>query len=134
MDELHQPRCPQGIRRHYDQDEASCTNILTPGESSDILKRPNRGTAMKQDRLHGRAVDNPNRVHDGSWKYEAQEISKTTAHRDGSPWNRWESDYLLRAADREDLLRKAQRLGRTYRACESRRRDLLRLLDERTTP
>lgn len=121
------PRTPTGIRRHYSPVESLLTEALSTGMASDVTKRSHTAIHAKKQRIAGTRVDTHHK--DGSGKYRAQHYTRPRATNHGTPWNDWEDRYLLRDPHKQSLATKAIVLGRTYRACESRRRDLLRTLD-----
>lgn len=122
-------RTPKGIRRHYSEEEKAILRELGAYPSSEALGRPLVGTHLKEERERGERVDS--HYKDPTGKYLAQEETKPLASRNGKPWERWEDQYLLRTPHLEPLKDKAIYLGRTYRAVESRRRDLLREIDRK---
>lgn len=63
-------------------------------------------------------------------KYLRQEETSQRSDRHGHPWETWEDEYLLESVRNESLTVKALFLGRTYRAAESRRRDIMRKIDK----
>lgn len=121
------PRAPRGIRRHYSQVETILAEALDTNTAHDITDRPHTGIHAKKLRMAGLRTDTHTK--DGSGKYSAQRRTKGYSDRNGHPWMSWEDDFLLRNADKQSLTAKALVLGRTYRAVESRRRDILRNLD-----
>lgn len=121
------PRTPYGIRRHYSAEEEGILTRNTTPAAARITRRPYNGLDLKRKRLQGTLQDTHHK--DGTGKYRSQEHTQAHASRHGMPWQEWEDFYLLDTTDREDLRTKALRLMRTYRAAESRRRDLLRQLN-----
>lgn len=96
--------------------------------ASQQLDRPYEGVRLKRKRETGEKIDFHEK--DGSGKYVSQAETKKLASRNGHPWEPWEDEYLLENVYEEPLADKALKLGRTYRAVESRRRDLLRKIDK----
>lgn len=122
-------RTPKGIRRHYSKEEKEFLIKRGPIPSTSELGRPLEGTSLKADRITGRKVDR--HWKDPSGKYLFQEETKALAERNGKPWEPWEDAYLFSDTYTESLKDKAIYLQRTYRAVESRRRDLMRDIDKR---
>lgn len=122
-------RTPKGIRRHYSEEEKAVLRDRGAYPASEILGRPLVGTRLKEKKERGEKIDT--HYKDPSGKYLAQEETKPLASRNGKPWEPWEDQYLLSTPHLEPLKDKALHLGRTYRAVESRRRDLLREIDRK---
>lgn len=120
-------RTPKGIRRHYSEEEKAVLQERGAYPASEILGRPLVGTRLKEKKERGEKIDT--HYKDPSGKYLAQEETKPLASRNRKPWEPWEDQYLLSNPHLEPLKGKALHLGRTYRAVESRRRDLLREID-----
>lgn len=121
-------RCPEGIRRHYNEVEDQVVNCLPSYAAHKVLGRPEQGVRYRKDRNSGRRRDNHPK--DGSHKYRAQAFTKARAHNNGKKWEDWEDQYLLMNPHLESLTEKALVLGRTYRSAEDRRSQLLRELDK----
>lgn len=120
-------RAPKGIRRHYSEKEIEEVMSSPLLVASRRLARPYTGVKLKSDREKG--VKRDSHWKDPSGKYLFQEETKGLASRNGHPWEAWEDEYLLKNVHEEPLRDKALALKRTYRAVESRRRDLLRKID-----
>lgn len=120
-------RAPKGIRRHYSEEEIEEVMSSPLPAASRRLGRPYTGVKLKNDREKG--IKRDSHWKDPSGKYLFQEETKGLASRNGHPWEAWEDEYLLKNVHEEPLRDKALFLKRTYRAVESRRRDLLRKID-----
>lgn len=114
-----------GIRRHYRPLEDSAITHLTPHRASRITGRTAESINRRKYRIGNPDLDHHRHV----TKDDYQNATKNKATNNRQPWQQWEDDYLLSNASLETLRDKALYLGRTYRAVESRRRDLLRQLD-----
>ena len=121
-------RTPKGIRRHYSKEEKELLIQRGPIPASSELGRPLEGTSLKEARITGRIADK--HWKDPSGKYRSQAETKALAERNGKTWELWEDAYLFSDTYTESLKDKAIYLQRTYRAAESRRRDLMRAIDE----
>lgn len=121
-------RVPKGIRRHYSAPEIEVVMSSPTTMASQQLDRPYEGVRLKRKRETGDKIDFHEK--DGSGKYVSQAETKKLASRNGHAWETWEDEYLLENVYEEPLADKALKLGRTYRAVESRRRDLLRKIDK----
>lgn len=120
-------RNPKGIRRHYSEEEVRVVQREGISSASRALGRTSMGVESKLRRISG--VKSDDHVRDDSGKYRFQEETIKKAENHGKSWSKDEDEFLMDVKDGESLKDKALSLGRTYRAAESRRRDLLRMLD-----